>query len=121
MFLHALTLSLAMLLTGPGGDARLPEAAMNGDRALVQSLLKQKVDVNTALGDGMTALHWAAFRDDLEMATVLIQAGADAKTTTRIGAMTPLFMACNNGSSAMIELFLNHGDDVNAANTVNGA
>src|SRR2546421_8648446 len=101
MLQHLLTLSLTMLLTTYGGDSRLPEAAMKGDRAAVQSLLKQKVDVNDAQGDGNTALHWAAYRDDAEMARLLIQAGANANAKTRLRDVTPLHLAATNGSAAI--------------------
>src|ERR1051325_6838426 len=74
-------------------DARLADAAMNGDRDAVRALLKQKVDVNAPQGDGTTALHWAVFRDDLEMAKLLLESGANLKATTRNGALTPLIMA----------------------------
>src|SRR5689334_16000865 len=97
-------LVVAVATTGgaaaPGGDARVAAAAMNGDMQTVRSLVNQKADVNVALGDGMTALHWAAFKDDLEMAKLLLRAGANVKATTRIGDMTPLFVACTNGNAA---------------------
>ena len=102
------------------GDLRLANAAMQGDRDEVRLLLQQKVDVNAAQGDGMTALHWAAFKDDLEMAKLLLTAGANVKAPTRIGAITPLYMACITGDATMIQAFLNAGADANAANTVNG-
>jgi len=122
-------LLLAMLVTAaggkmlliaagaPGDDPRLADAAMRGDKAAVQSLLLKKVDVNAAQGDGNTALHWAAYRDDLAMAQLLVTAGASMKATTRVGNMTPLFLAAKNGSAAMIELLLKAGADANAANT----
>ena len=56
-------------------DVRLANSAMQGDREAIRSLLKQHVDVNIAQGDGMTALHWAAYRNDLEMAKMLIGRG----------------------------------------------
>ena len=55
-----------------GRDARLAIVAMQGDRDGVRALLKQNVDVNVAQGDGMTALHWAAYRNDVEMAKMLL-------------------------------------------------
>ena len=51
-----------------GKDLRLAAAAMRGDQAAVRSLLKEKADVNAAQGDGMTALHWAALNNNLEIA-----------------------------------------------------
>jgi len=107
---------LAMLLIPSAADTRLADAAMQGDRAAIQSLLTRKVDVNQAQGDGSTALHWAAYRDDLEMARLLIQAGANVKATTRLGDFTPLFMAAKNGNGTMVELLLKAGADVNAPN-----
>src|SRR2546428_5136495 len=110
---------LMMILMLPAtGDIRLADAAMQGDRAVVQSLLKQKVDVNAAQGDGSTALHWAAYRDDLELAQLLIKSGADVKVKTRLGEMTPLFMAAKNGNAAMIELLLKGGSSAKSATTM---
>jgi uncharacterized protein len=101
-------LCIAWLLSA-AGDTRLADAAEQGDKDAVRSLLSRKVDVNVAQGDGMTALHWAASHDDLEMTELLLQAGADVKAGTRIGAITPLFMACKNGSAAIIEALLKAG------------
>src|SRR5258706_9449875 len=101
-------------------DTRIADAAMQANKDAVRSLLKQKADVNAAQGDGMTALHWAAYQNDLEMAQLLIQAGASVNSTTRVGVMTPMFMACTSGNAAMIEAFLKAGADANSANTVNG-
>src|SRR5882724_1904354 len=105
-------LCIAALL--PAADTRLADAAMHGDKEAVRSLLKQKLDISTPQGDGATALHWAAFQDDLEMAQLLLQAGANVKAATREGAITPLFMACTNGSAAMIEALLKAGADANS-------
>ncbi len=95
-------------------DSRLSEAAMRGDRAAVVSLLKQGVDIDGAQGDGSTALHWAAFNDDLDTAKILIAAGANVKVTTRDGAITPLFMAATNGNAAIIEALLKVGAGANS-------
>lgn len=98
-------------------DSPLADAAMRGDKDTVRSLVKQKVDVNAPQGDGSTALHWAAYRDDLEMAKLLIAAGADMTAKTRLGDITPLFMAAKNGNAAMLGLMLTAKADANAANT----
>jgi ankyrin repeat protein len=111
-----MALLCAVVIAASTGDAQLPGAAMQNDIALVRSLLHQKVDVNVAQNDGMTALHWAAYKDNLEIARLLIAAGADAKRVTRIGKINPLFMAATNGDAAMIELLLKAGADANSAN-----
>ena len=108
---------LGILLASSAGDVRIADAAMERDHGAVQSLLKQKADVNAAQGDGTTALHWSAYHDDLEMMQWLIQAGADLSATTRLGAMTPLAIAATNGNAATVQLLLKEGADPNAANS----
>jgi ankyrin repeat protein len=92
----------------------LAEAAEKLDRAAIRALLKQHADVNVPQADGMTALHWAAYHDDLDIAGLLLRAGANARAANRYG-VTPLAMACTNGSAGMIGLLLNAGADPNAA------
>ena len=74
-------IGLAVLMNAATGDTRVSEAAMKGDKDTVRNLLKQAADVNAAQGDGMTALHWAAFKGDAEMTEVLLYAGANIKAT----------------------------------------
>ena len=93
------------LLTTPAlaADAPVADAAMSGDVETVRALLAGGADVNAAQGDGMTALHWAAFQDDLTLAQLLLKAEADVAVATRVGAITPLSLAASNGSATMIE------------------
>jgi ankyrin repeat protein len=114
-----LTLFLATVLATAAAvpNAKLPEAAMQGDKTAVALLLKQGVDVNSAQGDGTTALHWAAYHGDVDMTKALLKAGANVKAATRISAMTPLYMACQNGNPAVIEALLNAGADAREVNT----
>jgi ankyrin repeat protein len=95
-------------------DVRLPEAVINGDRAAVLDLLRQKADVNTAMPDGTTALHWAVRSDDLETTELLIRAGADVNVRNRLG-IAPLYLACLNGNAETVRKLLDAGADPNAA------
>ena len=91
----------------------LADAAEKMDHAAIRALVKQRADVNAAQVDGMTALHWAAYHDDREVAELLVKAGANAKAANRYG-VTPLSLACTNGNAAMVELLLKAGADPNA-------
>src|SRR5205809_3701186 len=113
----ALCLSALMQAASP---ASVAEAAMQGNHDAVKALLKEGADVNTAQGDGMTALHWAVQKGDVDLARTLLYAGANVKATTRIGGYSPLLIASRNGNASMVETLLAAGADPNSA-TVNGA
>jgi uncharacterized protein len=109
------TLLLATVsLRGAGSDALLADAAEKMDRATIRTLLQRRVDVNAPQVDGMTALHWATYQDDLETANLLVRAGANVKAANRYG-VTPLSLACTNGNGAMVDLLLKAGADPNTA------
>src|SRR5262249_46985771 len=91
----------------------LSDAAKNGDKEVLRSLLQKGSNVNTTDGDGTTALHWASYRDDLEAVDLLIRAGAKVNAANDLGA-TPLWTACQNGSEAMVRRLLAAGANPNA-------
>jgi ankyrin repeat protein len=90
------------------------DAAMAKNLPAVRSLLQQKADVNGTQTDGATALHWAVQWDNLEMAELLILAGANVTASNRFG-VTPIALAGINGSAAMIATLLKAGVNPNAA------
>lgn len=107
----ALLLS-AVNLSAASADAPVADAMEKMDRAAVRALLQRKADINAPQVDGMTALHWAAYQDDLESVELLVRAGANAKAANRYG-ITPLTLAITNGDSAMVEALLKAGADPN--------
>jgi len=109
-----LALSAAL---GAQSVAPVADAAMGGDRAAVKTLLQDGRDVNAAQGDGMTALHWAAMKNDAELAQMLVYAGANVKATTRLGGNTPLIIATRNGHAPVVEVLLKAGADAKAPTT----
>ena len=113
-FWMILPVILATSLPAAPTDVRLVEAVKNSDKAAIQKLLPQHIDLSAADTDGSTALHWAVRRDDLETVNLLIRSGADVKTANRYG-VTPLSLACLNGSAAVIESLLRAGADANSA------
>ena len=113
-------LCLSALIQAASPAASVAEAAMQGNHDAVKALLKEGADVNTAQGDGMTALHWAVQKGDVDLARTLLYAGANVKATTRIGGYSPLLIASRNGNASLVETLLAAGADPNSA-TVNGA
>ncbi len=117
----AAALCALLIAAGPvdftTSDSPVADAAMQSERASVRSLLRQGGDVNAAQGDGMSALHWAALKGDVEMAEMLLYAGAIVNAATRLGAYTPLFLAAKSGHPAMIETLVEARADVNTATT----
>jgi len=92
-------------------EAPVADAAERGDLEEVRALLRQGADVNTAQSDGMTALHWAARNNDVEIVKTLLYAGATFRATTRLGGYTPLHLASRGGHTEAAELILAAGAD----------
>ena len=92
----------------------IAEAARDGDLERVRTLLAQRNDVNIPLGDGMTALHWAAERGDAAMTAALLKAGAKVTPVTRNGGYTPLHIAARAGNGTVVQALLTQGADVKA-------
>ena len=101
-------------------DAPLADAAMRQDVNAVRGLIAGGADLDAAHGDGMTALHWAAQHGDVEIAELLLAAGADAEARTRLGGHTPLHVASRSGQAGAVEALLAGGADP-AAVTTTGA
>ena len=113
-------LAVVMSVTlGAMAESPVADAAARGDREAVKALLKEAADVNAAQGDGMTALHWAAMNGDVELAQMLIVAGANIKATTRLGSYTPLYLASQQGHGSVVQALIKAGGDVKAG-TPNG-
>ncbi len=103
----ALMLSTAMLMAAPSDVA---DAAAKADAAAVRTLIERKADVNAPQIDGATALHWAVYRESLELVDMLIRAGARADVANRNG-ITPLYMASLYGQPAIIDRLVKAGAD----------
>ena len=80
----------------------LVDAIKSGNRQAARAALKQTRDVNTPEADGTTALHWAVRGNDIELARMLLRAGAKADVANRYG-LTPLMLAAENGSAPAID------------------
>lgn len=114
----ALALTFATVVAANAAPA-IVDAAQAGDIKTVRTLVREKTDVNAAQPDGMTALHWAVQRNDLELTNLLLGAGANHAAANRTGAK-PLYLAATNGNAAIIGRLLDAGEDANAVLTGEG-
>ena len=119
--LTATVLAIA-LLTGTVAAANLEllDATKRRDVVAVRSLLEAGTDPNAARGDGLTALHLAAQAGNLEIAKLLISAGAQVGATTRIGGYMPIHLASEAAESSLVGALIEAGADPNAVTTASG-
>jgi ankyrin repeat protein len=118
-----LATAVASLLVGVGFVFPAPlaaqsvrEASRDGDAEAVRSALAS--DAGAALetdGDGRTPLHHAASRGYLEIAILLIDAGADVNATDEDGER-PIHRAVRYDEDQVVELLLERGAEVDARN-----
>jgi ankyrin repeat protein len=117
MSARLLVLVAALIACAPAGTRAvdgvpLADAAERGNLAVIRSLIGQGIDVNATRVDGTTALHAAVHADRLEIAELLLKAGANAAVRDRYG-VTPLYLASVNGNAEMIRRVLDAGVDPN--------
>ncbi|MGB0558536.1 MAG: ankyrin repeat domain-containing protein, partial [Pseudohongiellaceae bacterium] len=86
-------------------SASLLDAAQNNDVVSAITLVNEGADVNMAYPDGATALHWAAHWSAIDLAESLLDAGAVVDVANELG-ITPIAIACRNGSEAMVDTLL---------------
>ena len=103
-----------LALTNAADAGELVDAASSGNSAAAIALLAEGAEATEVGGDGTTALHWAAYRDDVPLARTLLEAGADPDAVNDYGSF-PLAEAAATGNPDMIGLLITAGADVTAA------
>ncbi|KAL3801144.1 hypothetical protein ACHAW5_011092 [Stephanodiscus triporus] len=99
-------------MSSPG--ARLIGAASDGDRKLVQRLLKEeKMDVNVRDWDELTPIIPAASAGHLDVVKLLLKEGADVNAKDKDG-ITALMEASIMGHAKIVDLLLKEGAEVDA-------
>ena len=96
-------------------EQSLVDAVRHEHRAAALSLIEQHVDVNAAMADGTTPLHWAAHNGDADLVKRLLEAGAKAAAVNDYGS-TPLSEAAERADAAIIKLLLQAGANVESPN-----
>jgi len=92
--------------------SRVASLAEHGEWSTLSEVVAAGSDVNEAQVDGMTALHWAVWRDEVDAVKTLLEKGAVATAANRYG-VTPLSITCENGNGEIAKLLLAAGADAN--------
>ena len=115
-----ITTIAAVLLVGCGDsqqsapappDISIHEAANDGNIDAVKQHLAAGTDVNAKGVYRWTPLHFAAFKDEKEIAKLLITEGADVNAKNG-DESTPLHQAASGGYKDIVELLIAEGADV---------
>ncbi|KAJ5663271.1 hypothetical protein N7507_004002 [Penicillium longicatenatum] len=77
---------------------------------VVQKFNVSKNEIDKRANSGFTALGIACYRGHLEIAKIMLQAGADMTIPTVDGS-TPIFTAARNGHIEVVQLLINAGAD----------
>lgn len=96
-------------------DAEYSPSDLDRRAAVIRILANAGVDVNEGDMYGITPLHLATTRGDLEILVTLLDAGADVTKKTKSGA-TVLHWSCKiyNMAHVLIHCYLSEGYDINA-------
>ena len=87
--------------------------SFKGDMEGIYTLIDNKVNVNVKNKNGMTPLMIAAQNGYVELAKILIQAGADVKTSNSLTGDTSLILASENGQTMCVQTLLKCHANVN--------
>ena len=77
-------------------------AVNEGNRGLVEKILKSGVDVNYSRGNGWRPVNQACLNGDLPMVELLVSKGASLSMTNK-GAWFPLLAAVSSGNRDLVE------------------
>ena len=90
------------LVAGTALAGDLANAAKQGDRNAVQSLLNGPAKQDVAGAEGRAALTWAITRNDAEMVDLLLGAGADPNLQIPDWGGTALIIASTMGQADIV-------------------
>lgn len=106
------------------GDERIIDAIRSGKKDLVQSLIYNGVNINSANQEGVTPLHVAVDLGDEKIIEMLLAVGANSNAKNYLG-QTPLHLLANSSpiephnADRTIDLLCKHGAQINAQDANN--
>ena len=93
--------------------ATLVSAVDLGQIETVKALLESGADANAVNDKGLAVLLTATWHEDLEVAQLLVDHGADVNKPSTENSWTPFMEAASRGNMPLIELYLQHKADIN--------
>jgi|GEM_PF-5554836 len=100
----------------PPSPPSLIESVKSGDMASLGQLLRSGADPSACDGQGMTALHYAAYQGNVEAAKLLAAAKANPNAKDSLG-LTPLHAAAFEGRAQVVGILLRKGAAVGEKDT----
>jgi ankyrin repeat protein len=114
-----LSLGLPAAISLAASPRTLVDVTREGKRdEVLAAITSPEVDVNAKSPDGATALMWAVFNSDMELAHALLKRGAKANVISNYGA-SALGEAIKHSDLDMVRTLLDAGADVNSPGTDN--
>lgn len=95
----------------------LINAIRNGDIPLVKEKMKCINNINYETEDGVTPLSMACLMNNIEIAKLLIDSGANVNHISQDGRVYPLDAAIRAGNEEVIKFIISRGADVNLFST----
>jgi ankyrin repeat protein len=108
--------TLKALLTTTSPDASSLQrafafACINGQQHTAEKLLAHGAQINQIAYSDLTGLHWAAYRDQSDMARFLLEKGADPTIRDPNYDSTPLGWAIYHGNDAVRQILEEQSKD----------
>ena len=99
------------------GNTPLHQACHNGQGEVVKTMLaKGDMDINARNDDKETPLFLAIAEDNILIAELLLEAGADANIPGGRGSNSPLHIAAANENEHLVKSLLAHGAKIDERN-----
>lgn len=107
---------ITQLLVAKNPNLTIHEAAATGNLAEVKKrLAEDQTALNALSPDGFTALALACFFNQPEVASFLIENGADVNAASQNDMhVSPIHSAVAAGNTNLVKILINHGADINA-------
>ncbi len=101
-------------------DPKLIELVNGGDSDKLADILERKasLNLNVQCKSGMTALHMATIRNDIDMAELLLKYGAKTNVKDASGNCPLVYAARLSNALEIIDLLISHAANVNEAGSM---